>query len=209
MSEGGFGGGARGGKRQSRPQPRKRPEPFEPGTPLTEAQVARFRDRLKSSAYWYLSRGDRTRQELAQRMARKVDIPADLIPGVLDELTEDGLIDDARYAENFIRSRIEYRKLGKSAIRMELARRGVDRDIIDLALEDWDEEDETERAYTLVEKKMGSSRGQDRQKRTNSLVGMLARKGYPLNVAFGVVRELLDAEAESTNAEPSGDEEQA
>jgi regulatory protein len=181
---------------------RKQPVPFDESTreSLTEAQINKFKNSLRNSAYYYLERGDKTRKELEDRMKRKVNIPPDLIPGILDELERDGYIDDARYAQNFIYSRTEYRKQGKSVIRMDLMRKGVDREIIDFALEGWDTEEEAERAQELIAKKIRTTRGMDRTKRNQQIIGMLARKGYGGNV-FGLVSDAIrEAEAEEKAA---------
>jgi regulatory protein len=175
-----------------------RPEPFQGEvSELTREQLEKFISRLRFTVVWHLNKGDKTRRELEQKLLKKVDIPPELIPGVLDEYEAKNFINDRRYAETFVHSRAEYRKQGKNVIRMELARKGVDREIIDEVLEDWDVDEEVERAKELVRIRMRgqANRKLERQKRTQNLVGMLARKGYPVNVAFSVVKDLLDEEA--------------
>ena len=49
-------------------------------------------------------------------------------------------------------------------------------------------------ARSLVDRKLASTRGLTPDARVRRLAGMLARKGYPAGVAFGVVREALAAE---------------
>jgi regulatory protein len=70
-------------------------------------------------------------------------------------------------------------------------------DEVEIAEEDGPSREDVElaEARALVEKKLPSTVGLDRQKRVNRLVGMLGRKGYGGSIAFQVVREALEAES--------------
>jgi regulatory protein len=115
---------------------------------------------------------------------------------VLDRFEEVDLVDDAQYAELYVRSRASSRKLSRSAIRRELATRGVTGEIAESALEQRTDEDEREDAADLVRRKLPA--GLDltdraaRDKAVRRLVGMLGRKGYPPGLAFAVVKEELE-----------------
>ncbi|MBR7679078.1 RecX family transcriptional regulator, partial [Streptomyces daliensis] len=53
-----------------------------------------------------------------------------------------------------------------------------------------------ETARALVDRKLRSTRGLDREKRIRRLAGMLARKGYGEGLALRVVRQALEDEGE-------------
>jgi regulatory protein len=143
----------------------------------------------------------RTRQELAQALARK-GVPLAAAAAVLDRFDEVGLIDDAAFAGQWVRSRHQHRGLGRRAIAVELRRKGVADDVAGEALAEVDAESETRRARELVERKLRSlpvGTPEQRAAAARRLVGMLARKGYGAGTAYGVVREALaerGAEAE-------------
>jgi regulatory protein len=109
-------------------------------------------------------------------------------------MEEYNYVNDAAYADNFVRSRHTTHRKGASAIRYELIRKGVDSETIAAAMEQVDPDSERANAVVLVEKKLRSTQHLERRKRTNRLVSMLARKGYSPGVAYEVVREVLDAE---------------
>jgi len=176
-------------RRQYKPAPPKR----DPNVPLTENEREKLTRRSFNVCYWHLGRSDKTRKELYDKLVIK-DIPADIIESTLNKLEDDNYINDVRYTENFIRSRQEYRKLGKRAIEFELKRKGISNDIAREALSEIESDTEYENAVALVQSKLKSSRGLERQKRTNRLVSMLARKGYDGGIAFSVVKEALDNE---------------
>ncbi len=132
----------------------------------------------------------RSRQELAEALAAKA-VPADVAERVLDRFTEVGLIDDAAFAEAWVRSRQTSRGLARRALAYELRGKGVDGSVIRDSLDQIQPDDERDAARALVTRKLRSTRGLDRATRTRRLAGLLARKGYPAGLAMQVVREAL------------------
>jgi regulatory protein len=153
----------------------------------------------------------RTRQELAQALRRK-GIPDDAAGTVLERFDEVGLIDDAAFAGQWVRSRHAHRGLARRAIAMELRRKGVADEVAGEALAEVDGESEERRARELVDRKLRSMKVASAEQQAvagRRLVGMLARKGYGAGVAYRVVREALaehgaDVE-ELDGAEPPND----
>lgn len=137
----------------------------------------------------------RTRHELAQALTRR-GVPDDAADTVLSRFDEVGLIDDAAFAGQWVRSRHNHRGLARRAIAMELRRKGVDDEVAGEALEEVDDDSEARRARELVDRKLRTvpaDTPEQRKKAANRLVGMLARKGYGGGVAYRVVREALAA----------------
>jgi regulatory protein len=75
------------------------------------------------AALAFLARREHSRRELARKLAAR-GFPADVVGPVLDDLERSGSLADARFADNFVRSRIA-RGQGPQRIRAELAQRGV------------------------------------------------------------------------------------
>ncbi|GAB7180727.1 regulatory protein RecX [Kitasatospora sp. Ki12] len=136
----------------------------------------------------------KSRKQLADAL-RKREIPDEVADGVLTRLEEVGLIDDAAFAAAWVESRHAVRGLSRRALTQELRTKGVAADLVEEAVAQVDHDDEEEAARALVERKLRSTRGLDRQVRTRRLVGMLARRGYSEGLAFRVVRAALDEEA--------------
>jgi regulatory protein len=137
----------------------------------------------------------RTRQELAQAL-RKRDVPDEAANAVLERFDEVGLIDDAAFAGQWVRSRHNQRGLARRAIAVELRRKGVADEVAQEALAEVDATSEELRARELVERKLRTVPADTPEQRTTAarrLVGMLARRGYPGGLAYRVVREALAA----------------
>jgi regulatory protein len=142
-----------------------------------------------------LTLAPRTRAQLASVLARK-GVDEHVALDVLDRLEDVRLIDDAAYAEAWVRSRHAGRGLARRALGHELRQRGVAEPLVAEALEGVTVEDEHDAARALVDRKLAGTRQLGVETRIRRLVGMLARKGYSGGVAMRVVREALADERE-------------
>ncbi len=139
-----------------------------------------------------LTGAPRTRQQLAQMLARK-GVPEHAAEAVLDRFVDVGLIDDAAFARAWVDSRQSGRGLARRALQAELRAKGVHVEVAAEAVETVDADDERAAARQLVERRARSMQRLDRATATRRLIGMLARKGYGGGMAAAVVREVLDA----------------
>jgi regulatory protein len=137
----------------------------------------------------------RTRSELAEKLAGR-HVPEAVASRLLDRFEEVGLIDDAAFAREWVEQRQSGRGLARRALAQELRRKGIEDDVAREALDEIEDDDEVEAARMLVQAKLRTVRGLDRDKAVRRLVGMLARKGHSSAVAFRVVKEELDTDLE-------------
>ncbi len=187
MSAGSTRGRRTGGSRAGR-RPRREKEPGghpedPPGDPESIA---------RSVCLKLLTMSPKTRAQLADALAAN-GIPDDAAQAVLDRYTEIGLIDDAAFAQAWVSTRQAGRGLATRALAQELHRKGIDKEIAGRALATLDPANEEQSARELVQRRLRSLRGLEPQMATRRLLGMLARKGYPSEVAFRVIREELGA----------------
>ena len=101
---------------------------------------------LPERALRHLPRPDHSRAELARKLAAHGD--ADEIDAVIERMGELGLQSDTRYAEAFVRGKAG--RYGASRLRSELARRGIDRDLINEAIAGECVESEGDRARAVL-----------------------------------------------------------
>ncbi|MDD1478148.1 regulatory protein RecX [Arthrobacter sp. H16F315] len=143
-----------------------------------------------------LTSAPKTRLQLARKLAER-DVPDDVANVVLDRFEEVKLIDDADFADMWVRSRSQSRKLAKGALRRELTEKGIDSDTAAAALEQLSDAAEEDAGRELVRRKLRGLTGfadrAERDKTTRRLASMLARKGYQPSLAFRIVGEVLDA----------------
>jgi regulatory protein len=155
--------------------------------PPSTSEVSR-EERARALCLRLLTARARTRAELEGQLAKR-GYPDDVSAHVLDRLMQVGLVDDADFAEQWVRSRRMNAGKGKRALAAELRTKGVDNDVITAALADIGEGAERERAEQLVRDKLRREKlgDDDDTKVARRLVGMLARRGYGQSMAFDVV----------------------
>ncbi|MFV0494427.1 recombination regulator RecX [Mycobacterium sp.] len=137
-----------------------------------------------------------TRAELAGRLAKR-GFSDGLAGSVLDRLSAVGLIDDAEFAEQWVRSRRAKAGKSKRALAAELHTKGVDNDVITSVLAGIDAGEERDCAAQLVRRRLRREvLGDDDARVTRRLVGMLARRGYSQTMACEVVFAEMRAERE-------------
>ena len=152
-----------------------------------------------------LTHSPKSRRQLAVKLAEK-EIPADVAQAVLDRFEEVNLVDDAEFARMWVASRSQTKSLARSALKRELAEKGITGELAEEALEQVSDEAEIDAARTLARRKLQPSVDLSdravRDKQARRLVGMLARKGYSPSVGYRVVNEIL---GDALEREPEDD----
>ena len=152
--------------------------------------------RAKTIVYNQLAYSAKTRGQLRKKLQSE-GFEAEPIEPLLDKFEAAKLIDDAEYAETFVRQKSRTKKLSRAALRRELAERGVRGEEAENALAQRTDEQEREDAAELVRKKlrpgMDLSDRAEKDRVTRRLLGMLARRGYSSSVSMSVIREELAA----------------
>lgn len=169
-------------------------EPAEPDAePLTPEEAY---SEAKAIVLRQLTASPKSRKQLETKLAER-DIPAESAAAVLDRFEEVQLVDDAEFAQLWVRSRSQSKSLARGALRRELAEKGIAPDLAAEALEQVSDEDELEAARELARRKLQRSADLAdrtvRDKQTRRLVGMLARKGYSPSLGFRVANEVIAA----------------
>ena len=122
-----------------------------------------------------LARREHSRLELYQKLKHKKFEP-NIINAELDKLSDEGLQSDERFAEAFLRSRIDKGK-GPNIILSELLQRGVDELLVSNVLESISEGQWCEVAYETMNKKLGNESELDYDKQLK-LMKFLNNRGF-------------------------------
>lgn len=102
-------------------------------------------------------------------------------------LAEEGAIDDERFARRYAEDKRELRGWGPDRIAEALRARGVERSLVEAALADENERATVRRALALLE---GSGADAGSEGGRARALGLLARRGYPVDAAYEAVRAL-------------------
>jgi regulatory protein len=145
----------------------------------------------------------RSRRELSEALAAR-DVPQEIADRLLARFERVGLVDDQAFAAAWVESRHRSRGLSRRALSEELRRKGVDREVAQTAASRIDPESEREAALQLAIRKRRSLRSVDEATAFRRLTGMLARKGYPPDVAISVVRQAIGSGEALPDVESDG-----
>lgn len=181
--------------------------PMPSGSGRRKAEPESEFSRAKNIVLNQLAAAPKSRAMLARKLAEK-EIPDDVIEDILSRFEAVNLINDAEFAEMFVRSRSNVKKLSRSAIRRELKSKGIEGEHAEIALEQRTEEDERADAHELVRKKLRPSMNlaerAERDRVMRRLVAMLGRKGYSAGLAVSVVREEVENYAQEMGMSSEG-----
>ena len=161
--------------------------PFKPGSVITDEQLKALIDesgnkRAGERALYLLGVRDYCGNELFLKLSD--DFGEDAAYNAVVKMERLGLIDDEEYTKKLARDLIERKKLSANRAVIEMARKGIDRDMALETVSDMDV-DEVQTVKALIERKYYKSLTDEKGiKRT---VAALARKGY----SYGVIKEAM------------------
>jgi regulatory protein len=147
------------------------------------AQYTRGRDKVMRM----LALRSRSKREIDDAL-RTLGLRDTIRTGIVRELEESGLVDDARFAREFVAVKKDVRRVGPHRLRHDLGKLGLGRAAVDEALSDFGAEEQLTMARALADKQMGASL--PNEKLVRRVIGMLRRKGYDYAVVNKVAYEL-------------------
>jgi regulatory protein len=136
-----------------------------------------------------LAASPKSGHELRKKLSDK-GYADEIIDRALEELRNQGVLDDSKYAKDLI-ARLTFGKAaGRHKIAFELKRHGISKKISDELLGTVSVEDETERALEQSRLKWAGWSKLDPQKRKKRLYDFLIRKGYDFQIAQDILQKL-------------------
>ena len=130
--------------------------------------------RAKKRAIHLLERMDRTENQLVEKL-RKSGYPDRCIEDAIDYVKSYHYIDDARYAQNYVR--YHQQKKSRQRLKMDLYAKGIDRNTVEEALEETFCSDEQKKIRQLLEKRHFCYGDSDRREQQKTYQ-FLMRRGF-------------------------------
>lgn len=144
-----------------------------------------------------IARRPRSEKELRRYFERR-EVPTAVQDAAIISLAEAGLIDDWAFAETWVENRTEFRPRGAFALRQELKQKGVGRDAIEAALQDFDEEKAADKAARKAARRYMDLSEQEFQRKVG---GYLKRRGFPYRLITAAVDAAWHEAAEQEESE--------
>lgn len=137
---------------------------------------------LYDAAIKILMRRAHSVSEMKKALAQRCE-DEKLVKSVVERLKRENLLDDARYARQFIRYRTESRKQGQFRIARDLRARGVPDRHIETAMKDAAaESDPAALIRQRIERKVRTWRGEINERKVASLYRSLLGAGFPADL---------------------------
>jgi regulatory protein len=119
---------------------------------------------------------------------QRTGLPEPVSEQAIAIVREQGYLDDARYARLLAADRREIDGWGVSRIRERLERAGVERELIDATLAEFDPATERVAAVELLRRRLPLAPANDRERQR--AFGILIRHGFESEIAYDAIREL-------------------
>lgn len=162
-------------------------------TPDFINEILKREDQIKANNYAtnLISKYTKTEKELRNKMKEK-GYEEDIINETVRLLVKYGYINDENYAKVYISDKHNFSKEGKNKIKLNLIRKGIDKDIIEKYLEENIDNDlEYKNALEIAIKKHNSIKNLDLNTKKRRLISLLQRKGFSFEIISKILKEIL------------------
>jgi regulatory protein len=149
-----------------------------------------------AAALRFLEARARSAAEVRRRLLR-AGYREELVDGAIERLAELGVLDDEAFARAWVESRDRARPRGERALRSELAKKGIDRQLTDDVLDVRETENpdaDAAAARRVLERHASAlARVADPRARRQRAYALLARSGFDSETAVGAINALEPA----------------
>lgn len=156
--------------------------PKQPANPLTPDQVL---DKMAK----YCAYQERCVKDVRDKL-KTFDIPEEEKTKILDYLLDNRFVNDERFAKSFVRGKINQSGWGVNKIRFHLIQKGIDKDIIDEAIGQTDNEVYRQRLIEILKAKSKTIKANSDFEKKRKLAAYAMQKGFEGNLIWEVLKDL-------------------
>ena len=172
------------------------------GSSIIDYELEEQKTPVRKKALGLLNYRARSVQELRGKLL-DAEFEAKVIDEVIADLERADLLDDEKFAHEWVYQRHNRRGKTRLVLDHELADKGISPAIRAQALDQIDDDDEAELAQALATKKV--KRIDDRagyDKELRKIVGVLARRGFGQGMALRYAKQALDERCDELEMDP-------
>lgn len=130
----------------------------------------------------YLTAKDRTVSEMQTYLDGKEFGEAD-VDAAIERLKELGILDDRRYAQRFVETRLASKPVSSAHLREQMRGHGLSQEDIDAAMETVDEQSDADNALTVARKYFRQFHALAPEKRRERVLSRLTARGFSYDVS--------------------------
>ena len=153
-----------------------------PSKPLTPDQVL---DKMAK----YCAYQERCVKDVRDKL-KTFDSPEEEKSKIIDYLLDNRFVNDERFAKSFVRGKVNQSGWGINKIRFHLMQKGINKEIIDEALEQTDEEVYRQRLIDILKTKSKTIKADSDFEKKRKLAAYAMQKGFEGNLVWEVLKDL-------------------
>ena len=130
-----------------------------------------------------------TERELREKLANKKYPPEEISPA-LEKLVKIGLVDDEKFATNYVQAKLSINRRGPRRIYFELIQRGVAKEIADQATKTVSKDEELAIAQSLLQSRQKQWTKLEPLTKKRRAIGLLSRRGFSSSILSQLLKEM-------------------
>ena len=154
----------------------------QPAKPLTPDQVL---DKMAK----YCAYQERCVNDVRDKL-KTFEIPEEEKTKIIDYLLDNRFVNDERFAKSFVRGKVNQSGWGVNKIRFHLIQKGIDKNIIDEALGQTDEEVYRQRLIEILKTKAKTVKASSDFEKKRKLAAYAMQKGFEGSLVWETLKDL-------------------
>ena len=156
--------------------------PKQPAKPLTPNQVL---DKMAK----YCAYQERCEKDVRDKL-KAFDIPQEEKTKIIEYLLDNRFVNDERFAKSFVRGKVNQSGWGINKIRFHLIQKGIDKEVINEALGQTDEEVYRQRLIDILKTKSKTIKAANDFEKKRKLAAYAMQKGFEGVLVWEVLKSL-------------------
>ncbi|PRZ02027.1 regulatory protein RecX [Marinilabilia salmonicolor] len=126
-----------------------------------------------------------------QKKLEKWDLSDSDTEKIIQKLVEEKFIDEERFTSFYVRDKFRFNKWGRRKIMWQLKQKGIDRETINLALDQIDPDEYNEKLQEVIREKIRQVKNKEPLKQKAAVIRNAVSKGYEYEEIMPLVEQLL------------------
>ncbi|MBR6878360.1 MAG: RecX family transcriptional regulator [Bacteroidales bacterium] len=136
----------------------------------------------------YCAYQERCVKDVVEKL-KSFDLPQSEKDQILNYLVENRFVNDERFAKSFVRGKINQSGWGLNKIRFHLMQKGIDKEIINEAIGNTDEEVYRQRLVEILQVKSKSIKSESDFEKKRKLAAYAIQRGFEASLVWEVLKE--------------------
>jgi len=133
---------------------------------------------------------ERSVQEVRQKLMH-LSLSAENSDNMIKHLLDDNFINEIRFAKTFVRGKFRIKKWGKNKLFLELQRKGISNNTINLAFKEISDQEYLETFNELAKKKVKALTERNHLKKKKKFINYMLYRGWESSLIYEKANELI------------------